>query len=66
MSELKPCPKCGVVKGYWSSHRMTQYYNPNGEPDGYAVNSAGAKYVHCLNCGARIALKRIAGGNDSD
>lgn len=60
MAELKICPKCGKAEGYWSSHRLTQYYTPNGEPRGYSLDGVGGKYVHCLNCGKKIELKRIA------
>lgn len=56
---LKPCPKCGATKGYWSSHRMTQYYDTDGKPTGYSLDGTGAKNVHCLACGKRISTERI-------
>lgn len=58
--ELNPCPLCGSEKGYWSSHRLTQYYDLAGEPHGYSLGgSASPKNVHCLGCGKTISLKRI-------
>ena len=59
-NELKPCPFCGSEKGYWSSHRLTQYYDLAGEPHGYSFSgSALAKNVHCLGCRKTISLARI-------
>lgn len=53
------CPSCGSTKGYKSSQWLTQYYDVNGEPDGYDFDDSPALTVICRNCGKRIKLKDI-------
>ena len=59
MTELKPCPFCGGVKGYYSSHRLTKYYDANGNESVISISGIPAKYVHCISCGKRISLDKL-------
>ena len=51
------CPSCGSIIGYKASQRLTQYYDVNGEPDGYDLDDTTTLTVVCRNCGKRIILE---------
>ena len=60
MAELKPCPKCGSTKGYYTNFRGLQFYNANGEQRGWCMDGAETQKMHCLNCNYVTTRERLA------
>lgn len=58
-NETKGCPSCGSTKGYMATQRITQYYDVNGESDGFDFDDSPTLTVVCRNCGKRFKLEKI-------
>lgn len=46
------CKHCGSDIGFYTKIKGVQYYNENGEPQGFEVDTQGLS-VYCQNCDKR-------------
>lgn len=57
------CPNCGSNKGIYTTIKVVQYYDWNGEPAGYSDDYEDEnRYAKCMNCGKRFLLKKVREG----
>lgn len=63
---MEKCPYCGSEDGVFTTYTGTQYYYWDGEPCGFNadVPDNQRKFVRCIKCKRKIAMKRLKEGND--
>lgn len=55
---VNKCPKCGGTDGFYTKGTVMQYYDCNGNPNGYDFTGEG-RMATCLNCGKSIKLVKL-------
>lgn len=65
---MKKCPYCGSENGVFTTYTGTQYYYWDGEPSGFNadVPDNQRKFVRCVSCKRKIAMKRLKEGNEHE
>lgn len=51
------CPYCGSEKGFEQKIALYQYYNADGESDGYDEGESVWKYPRCMECGKSVQIE---------
>ena len=53
------CPKCNSDKGFYTTGTFHQYYDKNGEPNGYSTDHYESAMAKCVKCHSRIRLSTL-------
>lgn len=58
---MDKCPHCGSRHGVYTTFTGMQFYDFNGEPDGYDHETPEnqKKFARCRHCDRKISLNRI-------
>ena len=51
------CPYCGSENGFMEKVVLYQYYDADGESDGYGEGDSMWKYPRCVNCGKSVQIE---------
>ena len=57
---MMTCPRCRSDKGLYTTIKIIQYYDWNGDSAGYSDDYEDeSKYGKCINCGKKILLRKV-------